>query len=260
LAVDDGGGEGGTGDGRSQEIARSLAQVRSRIGAACRSAGRSPSEVILVVVTKTYPVADIQRLAALGVRDVGENRDQEAAPKAADLAGSGLVWHFVGQLQRNKARSVARYSDVIHTIDRDSVVTSVSRAADTLGRQVDVLLQVNLDPEGTGGPGRGGAKPADLSRLADQVATSPGLTLRGLMAVAPRPPAGWPKGAGRSGPTSARSAFERLAALSEALRSGHPEAGWMSAGMSADLEDAVACGATHLRVGSSVLGSRPSLG
>jgi PLP dependent protein len=253
-------GEDVAGDDRRQEIARSLTAVRARVEGACRSAGRSPSEVTLVVVTKTHPVADIQRLAALGVRDVGENRDQEAAPKAADLVGHGLVWHFVGQLQRNKVRSALRYVDVFHTIDRDSLIASVSRAADELGRQVDVLLQVDLDPDGAAATGRGGARPVDLARLADRVADSPGLALRGLMAVAPRPPISGPGATGAPGPTSARSSFERLAALSDTLRSGHPQARWVSAGMSADLEDAVACGATHLRVGSAVLGSRASLG
>jgi PLP dependent protein len=243
---------------RDQEIALSLARVRSRIAAACVAAGRSPADVTLVVVTKTYPVEDVERLIDLGVRDVGENRDQEAAPKAASLLGRGLVWHFVGQLQRNKARSVLRYADVVHTVDRDSLVTALSRAAEDLGRRVDVLLQVDLDDSGPATDrGRGGVAPSGLGRLADLVAESAGLDLRGVMAVAPHPAGG---AGGPSGSGAARPAFERLAELSRGLRASHPAARWISAGMSADLEDAVSCGATHLRVGSSVLGPRARLG
>jgi PLP dependent protein len=247
-------------DPRSDQLARSLAEARRRVDAACAAADRPPRQVTLVVVTKTFPAADVARLAALGVRDVGENRDQEAAAKAEALGGLGLRWHFVGQLQRNKAASVARYADVVHSLDRLPLVAALDRAAGAAGRRLAVLLQVDLsrdDPAGgpsgdhsgdlSGDVGRGGVRPAGLAALADASATSANLDLRGVMAVAPL---GEP----------ARPAFERLAALAERLRGDHPGAQWMSAGMSADLEDAIACGATHLRVGGAVLGSRAPLG
>lgn len=256
-------------DARGAELAASLAAVEARIGAACARAGRERSDLTLVVVTKTFPADDVARLAAAGVREVGESKDQEAAAKAAELAGLGLRWHFVGQLQRNKARSVARYADVVHSVDRAALVRALRRGAEEAHREVAVLVQVDLDRHedtdgdtdedtdedtgrGTGRDGRpprGGAAPADVPALADEVAAAPGLVLRGLMAVAPRDATA--DGAAR--------AFERLAGLSARLRADHPGAGWVSAGMSGDLEAAVAAGATHLRVGSAVLGRRPPL-
>lgn len=244
-------------DARSQELAAALAAVRQRIERACLAAGRAPEAVALVVVTKTYPAADVLRLARLGVRDVGENRDQDAAAKALAVdAGLGaptvadepaLRWHFVGQLQRNKAASVARYAHVVHSVDRAALVQALDRGAQDAGRRLDVLLQVDLDEDPAVHAGRGGARPEQLTALADQVAATAGLRLRGVMAVAPRG-------------QDPRPAFERLAALAGRVRTAHPGATWVSAGMSADLEDAVTCGATHLRVGSAVLGSRPPLG
>jgi pyridoxal phosphate enzyme (YggS family) len=236
-------------DDRTAELAENLARVEERVRAACSSAGRPREEVTVIVVTKTFPAADVVRLVRLGVRDVAENRDQEAAAKVAEVA-TGLGdrpeprWHFVGQLQRNKARSVARYADVVHSVDRVPLVTALSAGAHAADRDVDVLVQVNLDP---GAAGRGGAEPAEVPLVADAVAQAERLRLRGLMAVAPL-------GA------DPRPAFERLVALAERLRQTHPGARWVSAGMSGDLEAAVHAGATHLRVGSAVLGSRPSLG
>jgi len=227
---------------RRDELAASLAAVRARIGAAATAAGRDPGEVTLVAVTKTRSASDIRLLAELGVRDVGENRDQEAAPKAAACADLGLTWHFVGRLQTNKCRSVASYADVVHSVDRPTLVGALSGAATRADREVGVLLQVSLDAA----PGRGGALPADLPALADAVAAARGLRLLGVMALAPlgAPP---------------RPAFERLAAVGARLRLDHPGADWVSAGMTGDLEDAVRCGATHVRVGSALLGSRPAL-
>ena len=236
-------------DPRTAELAASLAKVEDRVLAACEAAGRPRADVTLIVVTKTFPAADALRLAGLGVREMAESRDQEAAPKAAEVADAGadVRWHFVGQLQRNKARSVARYADVVHSVDRSGLVTALDRAASEAGRRLDVLLQVDLG--GTAarpGAPRGGASPADVDDLADAVAGSAALRLRGLMAVAPRD-----EDPGR--------AFDRLGALAADLRRSHPDATWLSAGMSGDLEEAVAAGATHLRVGSAVLGSRPPL-
>ncbi len=231
------------GDDRLAELAANLGRVRARLAAACQAAGRDPEEVSLVAITKTWPADDVRRLAALGVRDVGENRDQEARPKAAACADLGLVWHFVGQLQTNKARSVAGYADVVHSVDRPRLVAALDRGAAEAGRAVGVLLEVALDGEA----GRGGATPAEVPALAALVAESAALRLLGVMGVAPL-------GADPA------PAFARLAAVSAALRSEHPQAGWISAGMSGDLEAAIAAGATHVRVGTALLGRRAPLG
>jgi pyridoxal phosphate enzyme (YggS family) len=198
-----------------------------------------------VVVTKTWPASDVRLLAALGITDVAENRDQEARPKQAECADLGLRWHFVGQLQRNKARHVAAYADQVESIDRPELATALDRAAAEAGRAIDTLLQVELaDPPRTH---RGGVVPADVAALADHVATCTALRLRGLMAVAPLG-------------EDPRAAFARLAEVAAALRRDHPEASVLSAGMSHDLEEAVEAGATHVRVGTAVLGGRPGLG
>jgi pyridoxal phosphate enzyme (YggS family) len=232
--------------GRSEELACRLAAVEERIAAACAQAGRDRAELTLVVVTKTFPASDVRALAGLGVVDVGESRDQEAAPKAEACADLDLRWHFVGRLQTNKAASVARYADWVHSVDRERLVVALTKGAAHAGRRLEVLLQVCLDTDPAEAGRRGGARPSDVPRLADAVAAADGLHLAGVMAVAPRE--GDP-----------REAFERLAEISSRLRAAHPEAVAVSAGMSGDLEAAVACGATHLRVGSAVLGSRPPL-
>jgi len=237
--------------GRRAQLAAGLTRVRARIAAACESAGRDPADVTLVAVTKTCPAGDALLLAELGVTDLGENRDQEAAPKAAAVAAAGVAvrWHFVGQLQRNKCRSVVGYADVVHSVD------SV-RLADTLGeaarrrrdRPLDVLVQVSID----GDPTRGGAAPGSpdtergLDAVAAAVAGQERLRLAGVMAVAPL---GW----------EPEAAFARLAQTAERLRGDHPGATAVSAGMSGDLEVAIAYGATHVRIGSALLGMRKSL-
>ncbi|GHF62632.1 YggS family pyridoxal phosphate-dependent enzyme [Streptomyces thermodiastaticus] len=236
---------------RKDEIARNLAQVEERIAAACAAAGRSRDEVTLIVVTKTYPAADVRVLAEFGVRHVAENRDQEAAPKAAECADLPLRWHFVGQLQTNKVRSVVGYADVVQSVDRPRLVTALSKEAVRAGREVGCLIQVALDAGESGRGERGGVAPEGIEELADLVARSEGLRLDGLMTVAPLTG----QYAGRQ-----RAAFDRLMDLSTDLRRGHPAATMVSAGMSADLEHAVAAGATHVRVGTAVLGVRPRLG
>ncbi|MFH9814239.1 YggS family pyridoxal phosphate-dependent enzyme [Streptomyces sp. NPDC017230] len=236
---------------RKQELAANLAKVEERIAAACEAAGRRRDEVTLIVVTKTYPADDVRILSGLGVRHVAENRDQDAAPKAAECSDLSLSWHFVGQLQTNKVRSVVGYADVVQSIDRARLVTALSKEAVRAGREVGCLLQVALDA-GEGGRGeRGGVSPGGIEELADLVAGSEGLRLDGLMTVAPLTGAY----AGRQ-----QAAFERLMDLSTYVRRTHPAANMVSAGMSADLEQAVAAGATHVRVGSAVLGVRPGLG
>lgn len=238
-------------DDRERELHERLQVVRARVDAACSAAHRDPADVTLVVVSKTWPVEDVRRLASLGVRDFGENRDQEAAPKAAATADLDLRWHFVGQLQSNKAASVARYADLVHSVDRLSLVTALDRGAAKAGRRVGCLIEVDLAGEVDA---RGGASLALVPEIAAQVAASDHLLLRGVMAVAPL------AADDESQTEVSARAFERLAEVSSRLRLDHPEATLISAGMSEDLEQAVSAGATHLRVGSAVLGTRPPLG
>jgi len=229
-------------DARRDEIAARLADVRTRIAAACQAAGRDVSEVTLIAITKTRPASDIVLLSELGVTDVGENRDQEAAPKAAAVAGlgvQGLTWHFVGQLQTNKTASVVRYTDVVHSVDRLRLVRALGRHAAAAGRTITCLVQVSLDED----PSRGGAPPSQVAGLADAVAAEDGLVLGGVMAVAPLGAAAGP-------------AFSLLAGVAAVVRAAHPGAAMISAGMSDDLEQAIASGATHLRVGTALLGVR----
>ena len=227
---------------RRDEIEAGLARVRERIATACAEAGRSADEVGLVVVTKFFPASDVRLLAELGVTDVGENRHQEAEAKAAECADLDLTWHFIGGLQSNKAAAVASYAGVVESVDRRKLVAPLSKGAHQRSHAVDVLLQVSLDPPGR--DQRSGADPAELDDLAAAVDGAGMLELRGLMAVAPlgEDPA---------------TAFGRLAEVRAEFLTHHPAARWLSAGMSGDLEHAVRAGATHVRVGSAVLGSRP---
>ncbi|MGV4982740.1 YggS family pyridoxal phosphate-dependent enzyme [Streptomyces sp. NRAIS4] len=236
---------------RKTELAGNLAKVEERITAACVAAGRKREEVTLIVVTKTYPASDVRILSELGVRHVAENRDQDAAPKAAACADLPLKWHFVGQLQTNKVRSVVGYADVVQSVDRARLVTALSNEAVRAEREVGCLIQVALDAGVSGRGERGGVAPGGIEELADLVGQAPGLRLDGLMTVAPLTG----QYAGRE-----QAAFERLMDLSTDLRRAHPAATMVSAGMSADLEQAVAAGATHVRVGTAVLGVRPGLG
>jgi pyridoxal phosphate enzyme (YggS family) len=224
---------------RRDELAANLTELEARIIGACTAAARGRDEVTLIAVTKTWPVTDCVLLRDLGVTELGENRDQEAAQKAAAVAG--VRWHFVGSVQTNKARSVASYADVVHSVDRPSLVSVLGDGAVRTGRTVDVLLQVSLD----GDPDRGGADPSAVPALAEQVALTAGLRLAGVMAVAPL-------GADPA------EAFGRLAEISHRLRTDHPDATAISAGMTGDLEQAVVAGATHLRVGTALLGARPA--
>ncbi|MFM9693983.1 YggS family pyridoxal phosphate-dependent enzyme [Streptomyces europaeiscabiei] len=236
---------------RKAQLAGNLAKVEGRIATACAAAGRKRDEVTLVVVTKTYPAGDVRILSELGVRHVAENKDQDAAPKAAECSDLPLVWHFVGQLQTNKVRSVVRYADLVQSVDRSRLVTTLSKEAVRAGREVGCLIQVALDADVGGRGERGGVGPDGIEELADLLAGAPGLRVDGLMTVAPLTG----EYAGRQ-----RAAFERLMDLSTDLRRTHPAANMVSAGMSADLEEAVAAGATHVRVGTAVLGVRPRLG
>jgi pyridoxal phosphate enzyme (YggS family) len=231
---------------RRDELNERWQTLLARVAAAAQGAGRDPAGLTVIAVTKTWPAADISHLRALGIRDFGENRAQELATKLDELgtdgshiSGPGLRWHFLGQLQRNKAGLVGRSCAALHTLDRAALIAPLSAAAQTAGRQLDVFVQLSID----GDPQRGGVGESELALLADQVAAAPQLRLRGLMTV---PPLGTPS----------RPAFARLREVSERLRQSHPEAVALSAGMSKDFEDAVKEGATHLRVGTVLLGSR----
>jgi pyridoxal phosphate enzyme (YggS family) len=227
---------------RESEIAQRLAAVRERIKSACTAAGRSSDEITLVVVTKFFPAGDVRLLADLGVRDVGENRHQEALDKAAECADLDLRWHFIGGLQSNKATAVTTYADVVHSVDRAKLVNGLSRGAQERGRDLECLVQVSLDPPGASG--RAGCDPGDVPGLVTRIQEADGLRLRGVMGVAPV--GGDPD-----------EAFAELAEIASLVRAQAPAATWISAGMSGDLEDAVRHGATHLRIGSAVLGPRP---
>jgi hypothetical protein len=240
-----------SGERRREELAASLSELWERIRRACESADRDPASLTLVAITKTFPASDVRLLASLGVTDVGENRDDEAAAKRAECADLALTWHFVGQLQRRKCRSVASYADVVHSLDRPELVDALGGAAQTAGRVIAGLVQVSLDRMGVDNAlvappmaaGRGGLAPEDAAALCARVAATEGLAFAGLMAVAPQ---GVDPG----------SAFALLAEVSAQVRADFPAATVISAGMSGDLEAAVANGATHLRVGSALLGGR----
>ncbi|MBM2615273.1 YggS family pyridoxal phosphate-dependent enzyme [Actinoplanes sp. LDG1-06] len=229
---------------RRAQLAAALAEVNGRIGRACAAAGRPADEVTLVAVTKTYPASDVILLAGLGVTDVGENRDQDAAPKAEEARAAGATprWHFIGQLQRNKVRSVVRYADVVESVDSVRLAEALARAAADRPEPLDVLVQVSID----GAAGRGGAAGDELWRVSDSVADANALRLGGVMAVAPMD---W----------DPDRAFSALHALSERLVKTHSGATVISAGMSGDLEAAVRHGATHVRIGTSLLGMRNPL-
>ena len=230
---------------RADEIAAGLDAVRRRIADACRDAGRDPDEVTLVVVTKFFPASDVRVLADLGVRHVGENRHQEAEAKAAECAELDLTWHYIGGLQSNKAAAVAAYADVVESVDRAKLLSGLSKGAHQRSHDLDCLVQVSLDPPDAGA-GRAGVPAGQLPDLAADLASRGMLRLRGLMAVAPPD-------------EDPVAAFTRLAGVRRDFLADHPDATWLSAGMSGDLEAAIGCGATHVRIGRAVLGERPRI-
>jgi pyridoxal phosphate enzyme (YggS family) len=226
-----------------------LATVRSSVDDAVREAGRRAEEVTTIVVTKFHPASLVRELFDLGVTHVGENRQQEASEKSAELAGLPLDWHFIGQLQSKKARSVLAFASTIHSIDRPSLVAAIATALDSGAPAsaspptVDAFIQLNL----TDDPGRGGVQPEQLLGLAEAVAGSPSIALRGLMAVAP---------VGED----PRRAFVRVREAREQLLTIAPGATDLSMGMSGDFREAVLEGATHLRIGTAITGNRPTPG
>jgi pyridoxal phosphate enzyme (YggS family) len=228
---------------RLEELRGNLALVEQRIVDACANAGRAREEVTLVVVTKTYPASDVDLLVELGVTDVGENRHPEAGRKLDALSGPHPRMHFIGGLQTNKAGAVARYADVVQSVDRLHLVEALARGARQAGREVGCLIQVDFGEA----PGRSGVAPHGVPEVADAVAAAPDLRLDGVMTVAPLG-------------VDPEPVFGHLRRVSERMQADHPAAVVMSAGMSDDFDVAVVAGATHLRVGRSILGERVSLG
>jgi pyridoxal phosphate enzyme (YggS family) len=222
-------------------LAERLARVRRGVADAASAAGRDPETITTIVVTKFHPASLVRDLVELGVRDVGENRAQEAASKASELDGvsSALRWHFIGQLQTNKAALVRRFAAAVHSVDRESLVEALSRASADHD-DLDCFIQLAMSDD----PGRGGVAPERMLSLAEAVLAAPGLRLRGVMAVAPLG-------------EDARAAFEKVRDASERVRSLAPDAAAISAGMSGDYAEAIAEGATHLRIGTAITGKRP---
>ena len=225
------------------ELAQRYNQISEQVASAAAAHGRSASDITLVVVTKNHPPQLVLDLISLGARDFGENRDQEAAPKAKevlDASPEAMRWHFIGQLQTNKVRSVLDYADLIHSLDRESLLLELQKRTADRAKPLGVFIQVNLTED----PERGGVRVQDLEGFATKVLSSQGLRLEGLMGVGglDKDPA---------------VEFERLAVLSTKLQALAPEAKGLSMGMSSDFEVAISYGATHLRIGTAITGKRP---
>lgn len=222
---------------RKDQILSNLESVKEKISAAVQAAGRSPSEITLIAVTKTFPVSDLEILYELGVRNFGENRDQEAAPKVSALPAD-ITWHFQGGIQSNKLKSISNWASVIHTVDKFKYAQMISQFS--VGKTKEIFIQVSLD---TLPQSREGVDPADLMQLAEQIMSLPNLEVKGLMAVAPL-----------DQPTE--QAFVRLQQIQQKFIQLYPAASSLSSGMSGDYELAISLGATHVRIGSSILGNR----
>jgi pyridoxal phosphate enzyme (YggS family) len=225
------------------DLAQRYREIVDRIDLAVKSSSRSSTDVTLVVVTKNHPQQLVLDLLALGCRDFGENRDQEAAPKAKELSGlstEAFRWHFIGQLQTNKVKSVLEYADLIHSLDRESLLTELQKRTEDRADTLGVFIQVNLTED----PDRGGVRVPDLMSFAEKVLASKGLKLEGLMGV----------GGLQVAP---EAEFEKLANISAELRQLAPDAKGLSMGMSSDFEAAIGYGATHLRIGTAITGNRP---
>ena len=230
---------------RLSEIQGNLDRIQTRISKACSAVGRNISEITLIAVTKTYPASDVDLLKQLGIENVGENRDQEAASKKSEVKNE-FKWHFIGQLQSNKAKSVVNYAELIHSVDRWSLAKEIQKSAQGINKIQPVLIQVDLDQTGPD-PTRGGIWPAELSELASSISQASHLDLKGLMSVAPLG-------------ENPELAFARLNEIRVGFLKEHPQAQILSVGMSDDLEAAILHGATHLRIGSALLGERPKIG
>ena len=222
---------------REIEIAQALKSVEDRIGEAATKAGRARNEITLIAVTKTYPASDVEILRNLGVQNFGENRNEEGVAKSALVSGT---WHFQGQVQSRKLRDIASWATYIHSLDSADHIEKLSRIANEIGKEISIFLQLSLD----GAPGRGGVVASELRALADSVANLPQIKLVGLMCVPPVE-------------LEHERAFSEIADIHQGFLANFPTANFLSAGMSSDYEVAITHGATHLRVGSQILGSRP---
>ena len=222
---------------RKDQILSNLELVKEKISAAAQAADRAPNEITLIAVTKTFPVSDLEILYELGVRNFGENRDQEAAPKVGALPAD-ITWHFQGGIQSNKLKSISNWASVIHSVDKFKYAQMISQFS--VGKTKEIFIQVSLD---TLPQSREGVDPADLMQLAEQIMSLPNLEVKGLMAVAPL-----------DQPTE--QAFVRLQQIQQKFIQLYPAASSLSSGMSGDYELAISLGATHVRIGSSILGNR----
>lgn len=232
-------------ESRLQEITKNFQKIQSRIIDSCNKSGRNASEITVIAITKTYPASDIDLLKTLGIENIGENKDQEASQKFNEVINK-FTWHFVGQLQTNKVKSVVQYADFIHSVDRLSLVKEIQKMSEKIGKIQKVLIQIDLD-ESQNEQNRGGVKPQELIELAQEISICPNLELSGLMSVAPLNMA-------------SNQAFAKLEKIQSDFIKSYPLAKMLSAGMSDDLEEAVSHGATHLRIGSALLGERAKIG
>lgn len=223
-----------------------LGGVHERITVAARGAHREGGEITLVAVSKTFPAEAVLAAADCGQRDFGENYVQEAVGKIERLRQLApqhrLTWHFIGPIQSNKTRDIARHFDWVQSVERLKVAQRLAEQRPAGLPPLNVLLQVNISGEDT----KSGVAPADVPALAGDVAALPGLTLRGLMAI-PEPAAD---------PAAQGVPLRQMRALYDALRADHPGCDTLSMGMSADLEAAVAAGSTMVRIGTAIFGER----
>ena len=222
---------------RKTEIEENLNQVRQKITDAAAKSGRNPNEINLIVVTKTFPISDLEILYSLGVREFGENRDQEASVKAKALP-QDINWHFQGGIQSNKLKSICSWASVIHSVDQFKYAKIISEQPSVKARQIFIQVSLDEPPES-----RGGVDPAKLIELANQISSLPNIKVLGLMAVGPVY-------------RQIEPAFARLQQIQAGFLTDFKDAVFLSSGMSGDYELAISYGATHLRIGSSILGIR----
>ena len=222
------------------ELTNNLTEVNQRINIAAKKVSRSVDEITLITVTKTFPTSDIEILYQIGLRDFGENRDQEASKKVTNLP-KDIRWHFQGQIQSNKLKSITSWASCIHSVDQLRYAQLISQLIGDA--KMPIFIQVSLDKTSRN---RAGVEPDELIKMATQVSELPGISLQGLMAVAPLDMA-------------AELAFTKLAKIREVFLTSFPTAKSLSIGMSGDYETAIEYGATHIRIGSSILGNRASI-
>ena len=222
---------------RRQEIEENLNQVRKNIAEAASKSGRNPDDINLIVVTKTFPISDLEILYSLGLREFGENRDQEASVKAKALP-KDINWHFQGGIQSNKLKSICSWASIIHSVDQFKYAQIISEQKSATPMQIFIQVSLDQPPES-----RGGVDPAKLIELANQISSLPYLKVLGLMAVGPVD-------------QEVEPAFARLQQIQASFLTYFKDANFLSSGMSGDYEMAISYGATHLRIGSSILGNR----